>query len=294
MVAIGQTKDTAALMQAWSVEADAIVSDDTPEIEATPEKEKETEKEKEKELEKVDDKNDNNNHNYKNENEQVAEEEKKNENENENETEKNEDSDVAINISTDDEELVIKLSQIIPNYKQWLKENVREVYCAVDLLTQTFEVELECHLLLRQPQLDKYIKEDQKWKLYDYQCSIPIDLDDPFDGDLASEWIEQEYDYDHETGVVDMLLHMKDQFAADRQFLNIKIMGRAGDEEGNWIWISAEHDEVPDWVPEEYHGRKQLQARLGPAVADYIIILWKIHGQILIFYKHQRLDMNIV
>ena len=68
-----------------------------------------------------------------------------------------------------------------------------------------------------------------------------------------------------------VVVNIKHRFPVDRQFLNIKLMGRAGDEEGNWVWITSENGEAPDWVPEEYHGRKQLQARLGPAVADYIM-----------------------
>ena len=49
-------------------------------------------------------------------------------------------------MNMDDDEMVIRLGQLIPNYKQWLQDNPRECYCAsemtllsVDLSTQTFE-----------------------------------------------------------------------------------------------------------------------------------------------------------
>ena len=61
--------------------------------------------------------------------------------------EKGNESDAPLNLSMDDEEKVIRLGQIIPNYKQWLKDNPREVYCtaemtllSVELVSQTFEL----------------------------------------------------------------------------------------------------------------------------------------------------------
>ena len=60
-----------------------------------------------------------------------------------------------------------------------------------------------------------------------------------------------------------------ERFPVDRQFLNIKLMGRSGDEEGNFVWITSKGEDHPEWVPEDVRGTDQIQARLGPAVADY-------------------------
>ena len=201
---------------------------------------------------------------------------------------------------------VIRLSEVIGarKYKHYIYNNKRQVYCAskltllsVDLVNQTFEAEVELHVFWLQPQLSSYISENDgagqqiSWTLYDDGKSIPIDLDDPFEGDLNLEWIEKEFHYHFDTGCVEMLLHLKDKFGermelarfpVDRQFLNVLLMGRHKIEDGNWEWITGScflnkktekegksTNVAPDWVPKEYHNNNQIQARLGPGVGQY-------------------------
>eukprot|EP01084_Bolivina_argentea_P167050 289991_1 len=188
----------------------------------------------------------------------------------------------TVELDTDDTEKVIKLSHLNVSY-----DKPRHVYCAaeltllcVNLQTQLFDAEIELKFYWQQPEIGKFLSKpknkDCTWSLKDDECSIPVDIDDPFDGDLALEWIEKEFSYDFKTSTVCMLLHLKDQFAermelnrfpVDRQFLNILLCGRKNEiDEGNWIWITK----APKWVPEEYHDNKsQVQSRLGPSVSDY-------------------------
>lgn len=186
----------------------------------------------------------------------------------------------------------IKLTKILGG-NEWYSKNEREVVLVaeltlldVDLQKQLFESEILFLIYWQQPELKpknsdiSYIPEDVAWEIYDDGRSIPVDLDDLFEGDLSFEWIEKEYEYDDDTQTVCMLLRLRvtcgermelQRFPIDRQFLNIllksRIANKYGKNEGNWIWRSNIKD--IEWLPEEVRKQPQLQTRLGPALSEY-------------------------
>lgn len=188
----------------------------------------------------------------------------------------------TMNTNFDDKPLLIRLSNLRVNY-----DKPRYVYCAaeltllkVDLQSQLFDAEITLKFYWQQPELARFLSKPKYkhrvWSIYDDQRSIPVDIDKPFDGSLALDWIEKKFSFDFSNNTVCMSLHLNDQFAermalqrfpVDRQFLNILLMGRRNTiNQGNWIWITN----APIWVPKMYHNNKyQIQSRLSPSVSDY-------------------------
>ena len=144
----------------------------------------------------------------------------------------------------------------------------------VNIGEQTFDCEIKFEFYWQQPELRKILnkKENQnrQFTIYDDQESIPIDLDDPFAGDMGLEVIEQEYRWDKRHNVVCLLLSVTDTFSermelerfpCDRQFLNILLKGRI--EYFNWLTIK------PDWL-NHIKCEHQITTIKGPSVSEYL------------------------
>ena len=176
---------------------------------------------------------------------------------------------------------------------EYYQNQVRKVFCAaeltllsVDVVTQTFDSEVKLHVFWQQTGFSKktakFLSADALWSVHDDGASIPLDLDDLFEGDLDTQWIQKEF-YFHPpnsdqnesqtVGVIEMLLHVKSKFAermelkrfpADRQFLNILLKGRTTD--GNFEWVTSNNSKI-DWVPVKFRAGNQIKSRLGPAMS---------------------------
>jgi len=146
----------------------------------------------------------------------------------------------------------------------------------VNIGEQTFDCEIKFEFYWQQPELRKILnkKENQnrQFTIYDDQESIPIDLDDPFAGDMGLEVIEQEYRWDKRHNVVCLLLSVTDTFSermelerfpCDRQFLNILLKGRI--EYFNWLTIK------PDWL-NHIKCEHQITTIKGPSVSEYLVL----------------------
>ena len=183
-----------------------------------------------------------------------------------------------IDLSSDT--LQIRLKDLKKNFKY----TKREVYCIVeaillkvDIGSQTFDTEMKFEFYWQQPDkqlwdlLDKPENRNRSFEIFDDQESIPIDLDDPFAGDLALDVIEKEYTFDREHKVVSLLYRITNtftermelqRFPCDRQFLNVLLKGRID----KWIWLGQKHK--PKWL-DHIDNKYQITTTKGPSVGEY-------------------------